>query len=175
MTVKMTENIDVSSLTLIGTGRTAEVYALDGQRVLKLYHRQIPRENAVRNYRLFQASKEAGIPVPAVYGMIETSGRVGMIMDRLILIIEETYIYIKRKVNRAEDMDVLIRRADEKAIMLFRKHGEAFNLVANLENDKGYNAALLEKIPDSVEYEYSIGMNIIKLVFNIGGKEAQTE
>lgn len=83
-TEKMTgENIDISGLTLLGAGRTSEVYALDEKRVLKLYHRQIPRENAVRNYHLFQASREAGIPVPVVYGMVETFVRVGMIMDRL--------------------------------------------------------------------------------------------
>ena len=42
---KMTgDHIDVSDLMLLGAGRTAEVYALDEKRALKLYHRQIPRD-----------------------------------------------------------------------------------------------------------------------------------
>lgn len=77
------KEINISALPLIGTGRTAEIYAIDEKLALKLYHRQIPRENTLRNYCLLQASKEAGIPVPAVYEMIETCGRDGMIMDRM--------------------------------------------------------------------------------------------
>lgn len=73
----------VSGLPLLGTGRTAEIYALDEKLALKLYFRQIPRENAVRNYHLLQASREAGIPVPAVYEMVKVCDRDGMIMERL--------------------------------------------------------------------------------------------
>lgn len=75
--------IDVRDLPLLGAGRTSEIYAVGDELALKLYYRQIPKENALRNYRLLQASKEAGIPVPAVYEMIETCGRDGMIMERL--------------------------------------------------------------------------------------------
>lgn len=78
------ENINVSDLPLLGAGRTSEIYALDDKLALKLYYRQIPHENAVRNYHLLQASREAGVPVPSVYEMIEIDGRDGMIMDRLV-------------------------------------------------------------------------------------------
>lgn len=91
------------------------------------------------------------------------------ITNRLILIIEETYLYTKKKAERMEYMDVLIRRADEKAIMLFRCLGKAFNPTVTIEGEEDYNAELLKKIPDSVNYEYEIGMNTVKLVFNTGG------
>ena len=98
--------------------------------------------------------------------------------NRLIHIIEETYIYTRKNGDRIEWMDVLIRRADEKAIMLFRSLGKAFNpVLAAGEDGEEYNIAILSKLPDSVDYEYTIGMNTIRLtlVFDIGGKGVQSE
>ena len=87
--------------------------------------------------------------------------------DRLVLIIEETYIYTKKKAERIEYMDVVIRRTDSKAIMLLRSLGKAFNVSesAQDEEDEKYTLAILQKIPDSVGYEYEIGMNTVKLEF----------
>ena len=96
--------------------------------------------------------------------------------NRLIHIIEETYIYTRKNGDRIEWMDVLIRRADEKAIMLFRSLGKAFNpVLAAGEDGEEYNIAILSKLPDSVDYEYTIGMNTVRLVFDIGGKGVQSE
>ena len=95
--------------------------------------------------------------------------------NRLILIIEETYIYTSKKTDRIETMDVLIRQTEEKAIMLFRSLGKAFNPVVTGEKDEEFNVALLNKLPDSADYEYTIGMNTIRLTFNLGGKDAQSE
>ena len=72
-------------------------------------------------------------------------------------------------------MDVLIRRAADKAIMLFRILGKAFNPTVTREGDDDYNAELLTKLPDSVNYEYSLDMNVIRLMFNIGRTEANSE
>ena len=92
----------------------------------------------------------------------------GKTANRLALIIEETYIHTKRKAARMEYMDVLIRRADGKAIMLLRSLGKAFNPTVTAEGDN-YSTELLTQIPDSVDYEYSLGMNTVKLVFHTGG------
>ncbi len=74
---------------LIGEGRTAEIYAWDSNRVLRLYRAGASREWIEHEWHAFRTVNEAGIPSPAVYpvdsgdGLIEKEGRLGFIMDRI--------------------------------------------------------------------------------------------
>lgn len=68
---------------LLGSGRTAEVYAWDGRRVLKLYRSGWKYEVAEREARQTKIAHEAGAPAPAVHGVILEGDRPGVIMDRV--------------------------------------------------------------------------------------------
>ena len=68
---------------LVGTGRTAEVYALDGERVLKLFAEGVDDEVAEREAENTRRAHAAGAPAPAVHGSRTVEGRYGIVFDRL--------------------------------------------------------------------------------------------
>jgi uncharacterized protein (TIGR02172 family) len=68
---------------LIGTGRTAEIYAWGDDRILKLFMDWCPHSWIEREERLSRIVYEAGVPVPAVEGIIEVDGRSGIIFERI--------------------------------------------------------------------------------------------
>jgi uncharacterized protein (TIGR02172 family) len=67
----------------IGQGRTAEVFALDAQRVVKLFRSDWPAEDAAHEERMARAIAAAGVPAPAVFGTMESAGRYGVIYERI--------------------------------------------------------------------------------------------
>jgi Ser/Thr protein kinase RdoA (MazF antagonist) len=73
--------IDLASLTRIGQGRAAEVFALDETRVIK-----VAREGAgaslEREAAAMRAAHGAGMPVPAAHELVEVDGRRALIMGR---------------------------------------------------------------------------------------------
>lgn len=75
--------------TLVGEGRTAEIYEWGEGRVLRLYRAGASQGWVQRELRAFQGVSEAGIPSPTVYpadsddGLLETDGRLGFVMDRV--------------------------------------------------------------------------------------------
>ena len=68
---------------LMGTGRTAEIFAWGDDRILKLFMDWCPHSWAEREERLSRIVYEAGLPVPAVEGIIEVNGRSGIIFERI--------------------------------------------------------------------------------------------
>jgi aminoglycoside phosphotransferase (APT) family kinase protein len=75
--------IRLGELERVGEGREAEVFALDGGRVLRLARRadgalMIDRERAA-----LLAATEAGVPSPEVYERVEVDGRPGLVVERL--------------------------------------------------------------------------------------------
>jgi uncharacterized protein (TIGR02172 family) len=62
----------------IAIGFTAEIYAWRGGQVLKLFNQGIPRATVVYEANLAGAVHTAGLPVPAVGGIIELDGRFGL-------------------------------------------------------------------------------------------------
>lgn len=73
---------DLSTLIRIGQGRTAEVFALDDDRVIKVaraeYGDLLDREASA-----LRAANAAGMPVPRPYDVIEIAGRRALIMGRV--------------------------------------------------------------------------------------------
>ena len=67
----------------VGVGRTAEVLAWDGDRVLKLFYEGFPREIAEEEAHATGALYEVGLPVPRVDGVIEEAGRPGIVFERV--------------------------------------------------------------------------------------------
>jgi uncharacterized protein (TIGR02172 family) len=70
--------------TLIGQGRTAEVYAWGEHGALKLYHAGWPAAWVEHEAQVTRLVAEAGVPAPAVHQVIEVDGRSGILFERII-------------------------------------------------------------------------------------------
>jgi uncharacterized protein (TIGR02172 family) len=64
-------------------GRTAEVYAWEGDRILKLYHAWCPDNWVDFEARVARSVQQAGIPAPAAGDIIEIDGRRGILYQRV--------------------------------------------------------------------------------------------
>lgn len=69
--------------TLIGVGRTAEVYDWEDGWVLKLYRDQFPRAWVEHEAALGRAIHDVGLPAPAVREVVEVEGRLGFVCERI--------------------------------------------------------------------------------------------
>lgn len=67
----------------IAEGRTAELFAWDEQKVIKLFRDGWPAENAEHEATIARAIYAAGVPSPAVYELVEVDGRSGLIYERM--------------------------------------------------------------------------------------------
>ncbi len=67
----------------IALGRTAEVYAWETGRVLKLYRDGFHPSDADHELRLARIVQASGLPVPAVFDIIEVNGRRGIVYERV--------------------------------------------------------------------------------------------
>jgi aminoglycoside phosphotransferase (APT) family kinase protein len=68
---------------LLALGRTAEVYAWDEGRVLKLFFDWCPESWVQQEARVTRAVHAAGLPVPDVEDMLNVDGRPGIIFERV--------------------------------------------------------------------------------------------
>ena len=68
---------------LIGTGRTAEVFAWGDGQVLKLYRAGMPAQWVADEARVGRIVVDAGLAAPAVGDMVELDGRFGVVYERL--------------------------------------------------------------------------------------------
>lgn len=68
---------------LIGAGRTAEVFAWGDDQVLKLYRAGMPQPWVAHEARVGQVVVDTGLAAPAIGGMVELDGRLGVVYERL--------------------------------------------------------------------------------------------
>jgi len=68
---------------MIARGRTAEVFSWGDSQVLKLLLEGWPPGDAEREARSTQAVYDAGLPAPAVEGIVEVNGRPGVVFERV--------------------------------------------------------------------------------------------
>ena len=68
---------------LIGTGRTAEVFAWGDGQVLKLYRDGMPAQWVADEARVGRIVVDAGLAAPAIGAMVELDGRLGVVYERL--------------------------------------------------------------------------------------------
>ena len=68
---------------LLGKGATAEVYAWGENQVLKLYFTRFGDDWISREAEVGRRVHQAGVPSPEVFGVIETEGRKGLLMERV--------------------------------------------------------------------------------------------
>jgi hypothetical protein len=70
-------------LVKIAEGREAEMFALDDERVLRLYRGDVPEPWIERAIAGAEAAARAGIRVPCILGRDQVDGRAGVIMERI--------------------------------------------------------------------------------------------
>ena len=69
--------------TLIGRGRTADVYAWEGEWVLKLYRPSFPRDWIGHEAEVGRLVRDSGLPAPSVREVVEVEGRLGFVCERV--------------------------------------------------------------------------------------------
>jgi Ser/Thr protein kinase RdoA (MazF antagonist) len=67
----------------IGAGRTAEIFALGDDRVVKLFYPGFSEFAIQTEARASQLVAKAGLPAPGFFGLVEINGRQGTIYERL--------------------------------------------------------------------------------------------
>jgi Ser/Thr protein kinase RdoA (MazF antagonist) len=70
-------------LQRLDEGRTAEIFAWDEGRVLKLYRAEFPREWADWEAKITRAISEAGVPAPQIFEALDVEERRGIVMERV--------------------------------------------------------------------------------------------
>ena len=68
---------------MVARGRTAEIFTWGDNQVLKLFLGWYPTADAEHEARLTRVVHEAGLPVPAVEGIVEVDGRPGIVFERV--------------------------------------------------------------------------------------------
>jgi len=68
---------------IVGLGRTAEILAWNEKQVLKLFRQGWSLSAVEWEESVARAVSDAGLPVPAVYGLVEVEGRHGIVYERV--------------------------------------------------------------------------------------------
>jgi aminoglycoside phosphotransferase (APT) family kinase protein len=71
------------SSKLIAVGRTAEIYAWEDGRILKLLRPGFPPFLIEQEERITSAIVQAGIAAPKIYNVVEVNGRPGIVYERI--------------------------------------------------------------------------------------------
>lgn len=75
--------IEMKKGQIIGLGRTAEIMFWDENKVLKLFHEGWALSAVKWEEKTARTISDAGLPVPAVYGIIQLNGRFGILYDHI--------------------------------------------------------------------------------------------
>lgn len=68
---------------IIGVGRTAVVYSLTDDKVLKLFHLGYPKTAVEKEFANATAIADLRFPTPKAYEMVECQGQLGIVYDRV--------------------------------------------------------------------------------------------
>lgn len=68
---------------LIGQGRTAEIFALEDNKVLKLFRADMAHKSVEKEFTLGRTITQLGVPAPAIYGKVTVEGRQGIIYEHV--------------------------------------------------------------------------------------------
>jgi len=79
----MVASVESSKGPQIAEGRTAEVFTWGEDRVLKLFREGFPAKVVEHEADVTRQVHDAGLPAPAVHGVVEVDGRLGVVFDRI--------------------------------------------------------------------------------------------
>lgn len=68
---------------MLGEGSSAEVYAMEDNRVLKAFRGHVTREHVEREFQNTEKVREAGLPVPQAHELVEADGQLGIVFQRM--------------------------------------------------------------------------------------------
>lgn len=138
----------------IGQGRTAEVFALDDQRVLKLLRTGFDPASLFAEADKTAAAHASGAPAPQVHGIVEVEGRPGIVLDKIdgdVLLDDITAEPFRLRswahLLAEAHVAALQRRTDDLPAL---KHVYAHKIeVAPLDDHhRGFALDILEALPD---------------------------
>ena len=75
--------LHAADMKLIGEGGNSRVYDLDADKVVKVFHANIPPDMIYYEYSQSQEACAAGVPCAACYGMVRVDGCLGIVYERL--------------------------------------------------------------------------------------------
>lgn len=95
---------DMNSFSKIGEGQDAEVYAIEDNKVLKLFRNSNDEKVALREMEILKTMYRSGLLVPKVHEYVNISSRPGFVMERItgnsILSTVEKRPYIMLRVSK---------------------------------------------------------------------------
>lgn len=80
---KLMKNYSLDGLDLIGSGTNGEVYRMDRERIIKVFHKSVPLEEIERERKLAQRALLEGIPTAISYSVVMAGDRYGIIFELL--------------------------------------------------------------------------------------------
>jgi Na+-driven multidrug efflux pump len=98
----------------------------------------------------------------------EQNGLPKKLSFRIGLISEEMAIYIRRHIKSHELLNMLLQKKGDNLWLYFRSIGEPFDLSSFTREDIPENYKLLESLVPDYQYNYTIGMNNLRIKFDIG-------
>lgn len=140
---------------VIGIGRTAEIFAWDEERIVKLFREGWVRSSVEWEAKVARLVSEAGAPIPAVYGVVEVEGRHGIIYERvdgpsMLEELRSKTEEIEYFANMFAELHAQIHSLKAKGLESQRSQLEKKIRNANPLPENGKNQALeaLRKLPD---------------------------
>lgn len=68
---------------LIGQGRTAEIFELNGDKIIKLFRSDFPIHIIESEYKIGKELTNKGLPIPGIYDLITIDNRVGIVYEKI--------------------------------------------------------------------------------------------
>ena len=140
----------------VAQGRTAEIYVWDSSHILKLYHDWCPEDWAEYEGRIAGAIHNAGIPSPAVAGLVEVEGRRGLVYERIegISMLQDMNARPWRMLNHARslaDLQIRIHRQSIEGLPSYRDRlrFDILHASALREGLREKALAMLDALPDA--------------------------
>lgn len=135
---------------LIGTGRTAEIFAWGNNQVVKLLLEGFERY-AEKEMLATQAAFDAGLPVPAVGELVEIEGRRGIVLERIdgpsmMDIIQERPWRIARMARLWGELHVQIHSHEAEALPSLRGR-----LESRIRDGTGLPPPMLDGVLDALD------------------------
>lgn len=138
----------------IGQGQTAEIYALDSTRVVKLFLEDIPYDVAQREAMNTRMAHEAGLPVPFVHDITSVDNQAAIIYERIdgrtmFSQVSSRLWTLRRNALRFANLHAEIHEVQGSGIRSFRgRLTEAINEVTDLAQDVRHRVLTqLESLP----------------------------
>jgi len=140
---------------LVGRGRTADIYAWDGDRVVKLFHDWVSASGVEREALAGRLVHAAGLPAPRLDEVVSIEGRRGIVYERLqgpsmLALIKRRWWSVRRFARQMARLHAALHAVHLSDLPSQREYLRWKIEHADLLPDRSRAAALaaLERLPD---------------------------